>query len=401
MTDKGKMTREGPHRQRISHKRFAVCLVSFFAIFVAMNYLIWKGATELLLTKKYDGGDLARMGYLPGFKENRKKSDDLPVRHLEMKEFRGQRVDVLTIGDSFSQGGGEGRNSFYQDYLATTNNFTVLNVYPYETGDLVAGFSPVSTLSVLYNSGYLDLIRPRYVLLESVERHCVLRFALPFTFAQTDSIASVSKYYAEKSIDLNYLPKVGFINEGNFKFIYYNFMYLFSDNAFRRLVYRENLDRPLFSGGESSSIIFHGEDLLGLCFVSRENVRALNNNLNRLSDILAAKGIRLVFMPVVDKYDLYSGFILRNPYPKNTFFEELRPLPRRYMLIDTKAILLRELQKGEKDIFYSDDTHWTWRASKTVFENVKFPGVRFLGGNGHTKPLMVTQRFDNRENIGQ
>ncbi len=337
------------------------------------NYLIWKCSTELLLTKKSDGGDLARMGYLPGLKQYRKKSADLPVRHLEMKEFRGQVIDVLTIGDSFSQGGGSGRNSYYQDYLASINHFNVLNVYPYPTADVVCGFSPVSTLAVLFNSGYLDVIRPRYVLLETVVRHSIPRFALPFSFTQTDSIDNIKEFYANKTVDLDYLPTVSFINGGNFKFLFYNFMYLFSDNAYRGLVYKKRLDRPFFSGKNGDVLIFHGEDIQVVKILSSKDVMLLNDNLNRLSDILAAKGIKLLFMPVVDKYDLYRDYIIENNYPKNIFFEELRPLEHRYTLIDTKSILLEKIKKGEKDIFYGDDTHWTWKASKTVFENVVFP----------------------------
>lgn len=77
-------------------------------------------------------------------------------------------------------------------------------------------------------------------------------------------------------------------------------------------------------------------------------------------------------MPCVDKYNLYSNYIINNPYPRSIFFEELRKLPKRYHLIDTKAILTEEVRKGEKDVFYADDTHWSWKASKKVFETIKF-----------------------------
>ena len=113
---------------------------------------------------------------------------------------------------------------------------------------------------------------------------------------------------------------MGFINQGNFKFLYYNFMYLFSDNAFRGLVYKERLTKPLFSVNEGRTLIFHGDDLHNLPLVTPETVGMLNNNLNRLSDILAGKGIRLIFMPVVDKYTLYSDFIVGNSLPQEHFF---------------------------------------------------------------------------------
>jgi hypothetical protein len=354
------------------YRRLALFIFWYVILFVAGNYAIWKLRTEVLLTKKYDGGDLARMGYLTEVKDYRKKIDDLPRRHLEMRDFHGQPVDILVIGDSFSNGGGEGRNSYYQDYIATINKATVLNVFPYPTGDLIMAFQPVSTLAVLYNSGYLELMKPKCVLIQSAERYCAPRFGLPLRFTATDSIEAIRSQYKDQRMSLDYLPKVGFINDGNFKYLYYNFMYLFSDNAFRRLVYKKRLTRPLFNAGDGRTLVFHGDDLQNLRLATPEYIRAMNDNLNRLSDILNAKGIRLYFMPVVDKYNLYSDFIIDNQHPKSTFFEQLRPLPRRYTLIDTKEILLERLNQGEKEIFHSDDTHWTWRASQAIFEKVPF-----------------------------
>lgn len=376
----GKMNEEhASRRQGMRYRRFAVYVIAVLAVFVSGNYLIWKCATEDLLTKKYDGGDLARIGYLHGSKQYRKISNDLPVRHFGMKEYKGQPIDVMTIGDSFSLGGGEGKNCYYQDYLASLNNFTVLNVYPYPSDDHVMGFAPITTLSILYNSGYLDRIKPRYILIETVVRYSMRRFVTPFTFTRTDTRENIDKYYAKTTYSLDYLPKVTFVNQGNFKYLYYNLMYKFSDNAFRRLVYRRTLDRSFFSVKNDRDLVFWGEDLQVVEKVNKESVKALNDNFNRLSDILAEKGIKLYFMPIVDKYDLYSDYIVGNPYPRNRFFEELRALPRRYTLIDTKAILAEELRKGEKDIFHADDSHWTWKASKAVFEKVTFPG-------GHPAP---------------
>jgi hypothetical protein len=356
------------------YRRLVLFIIGYVILFVAGNYAIWKLRTEVLLTKKYDGGDLARMGYLPEVKDYRKKTDDLPRRHLEMRDFHGQPVDILVIGDSFSNGGGEGRNSYFQDYIATINNATVVNVFPYPTGDLIMAFQPVSTLAVLFNSGYLDLLKPKCILIQSAERYSTPRLSLPLRFTATDTVEAIRNQYKDQYMSLDYLPKVGFINDGNFKYLYYNFMYLFSDNAFRRLVYKKQLTRPLFNAGDGKTLIFHGDDLQNLPLATRENIRALNDNLNRLSDILKKKGIKLYFMPVVDKSNLYGDFIVDNRFPRSIFFEELRPLPRRYTLIDTKKVLLERLNRGDKEIFHSDDTHWTWRASQAIFETVSFAG---------------------------
>jgi hypothetical protein len=78
-------------------------------------------------------------------------------------------------------------------------------------------------------------------------------------------------------------------------------------------------------------------------------------------------------MPIVDKYNLYSDYIVGNSYPRSVFFEKLRKQSRRYELIDTKAILEPDVRAGERDIYYSDDTHWGWKASDSIFRTVRFP----------------------------
>lgn len=108
-------------------------------------------------------------------------------------------------------------------------------------------------------------------------------------------------------------------------------------------------------------------------FATPANVRSWNDSLNTLAERLAGKGIRLCFMPTVDKYTLYSDYLVRKPFPQSTFFEDLRKLPKHYTLIDTKAILAAEVAKGEKDVFYADDTHWSWKASRLIFDAVRFP----------------------------
>ena len=48
----------------------------------------------------------------------------------------------------------------------------------------------------------------------------------------------------------------------------------------------------------------------------------------------------------------------------------MESLPKDYVFINTKKILLDELERGEKDVFFKDDTHWSWKASKAIFEKV-------------------------------
>lgn len=345
----------------MKYKRWCRIFLAVAVLFIGLNFLLWKVVTEDLLTDKhYAGGDLARMGYIARAKIPRTNHVDLPRRHLDISDYRGQKIDVLTIGDSFSQGAAGGRNRYYQDYIASLSGVSVLNVGQYH------GIDSITTVSIWCNNGYLDRLKPRYVLIEAAEKFCFGEFAKPVDFTKTLSEEQLDGYRAKEGTGQR--PEVSFINTGNFKFILYNLLYPFSDRAFIGKVHVRPLTRDLFTTADPSTLLF----LKYKKFATVNQIETLNRNLNTLSDKLARKGIRLCFMPVVDKYNLYSGFIVDNPYPMSNFFDELRKLPKRYIFIDTHKILLDEVLRGEKDIFYADDTHWSWRASEAIFSRQLF-----------------------------
>lgn len=335
------------------------------ALFVAANYLIWKNVTELFLAGKSDGGDLARMGYILGSKLYRYNHDDLPRRHIEQEEFRGDRpVDVLTLGDSFSNFGGGGRNRYYQDYIATISGATVLNLRPFS----YLGF--LETLAILCNNGYLDQVRPRHVVLASGEKLCVERFSTPTDFTRKIDMGELFTY--RRNHYEYFQPNVRFINTGNLNYLKYLLLYHISPNAVWSNTYQMKLSRPLFSVENSDVLLFYRNDVKAIPLATDENVRKLNDNLNTMADMLARKGITFHVMVCVDKYNLYRDYLVDQRFPPSTFFEQLRKLPKRYRLIDTKAILKPLVDRGEPDIFYPDDSHWSWKASEQIFSTYRF-----------------------------
>lgn len=336
------------------------------AAFVALNVLIWKLCTERLLTDHWGaGGDLARTGYLTGAKYPRQVTTDLPEHHLEFSDYNGQPIDVLTVGDSFSNGQGGGKNRYYQDYIASLQHLSVLNLGMFSQND-----GPVTTLIALLNSSYLDRIKPRIVLLQSVERFAMERLGHELRFDGSWTARDITRFYATHRESSDYLPPVSFINTANMKYLYYNLLYRFTDSPTRKVIARK-LAKPFFSVPLASTLLFWHDDVRNIPRQTPDALARTNANLNRLADLLAQRGITLYFMPVVDKYDLYCDYIIDNPYPRSHFFEELRRFPKRYVLIDTKAILGEAVQRGEKDIYYADDTHWSWKASEMIFTRVQ------------------------------
>lgn len=353
------------------YKKFTYMLAALLLAYLLFNFSVWNLFTRRLLNDpSCAGGDLTRLGYVSGSKMCREPVNDLPRRHIERSEYHGQPVDMITIGDSFSAGGGVGRNSYYQDYIASENGFTVLNLPEFKEID------KVSSVSLLNNSGYLDKVKPKYVLIECAEKKCLTDLPERYDF---DKTMPEQKVLALPTIDFNQTapPKsnhfnLDFFSEANYKYVRNTLLYRFSDNAYGSQVYKAKLDRPFFNVEQPDTLLFFHADIKLRKNMNAAGIAKLNDALNVLHDRLAAKGIELVFMPCVDKYNLYSGYIVKNRHPRSPFFEELRKLPKRYRFIDTKAILLEELQKGEKDVYYADDTHWSWKASEKIFKTVKF-----------------------------
>jgi hypothetical protein len=346
------------------YKKFFLLFLIFLASLLMLNFIIWESCTENLLSGSSEGGDLARLGYVTGSKSYRKNSCDLPKRHIDQDLYAGQRIDLVTIGDSFSNGVAGGKNRFYQDYIASLNGINVLNISPYEY------LGPVQSLVVLINNGYLDKVKPRFVLLQLAEKHCIEKLSGPVDFKM-----NIDKERLKKLKIVRYKKpsfNVSFINQGNLNYLVYNFLRIFSPNGHFLKTYVVDLSESFFSVRNDRKLLFYHHDIAKIANSNDMTISALNANLNNMAQILKKKNIRLYFMPAVDKYDLYSDYIVNNEYPKSIFFEKLRLLPKMYTLIDTKKILAQEVNKGEKDIFYADDTHWSWKASEKIFSTIRF-----------------------------
>lgn len=352
-------------------KIFLVMIVFFFIY----NVLAWKFITGDLMSindnkKNYSNGDLARLSYMPLYNIKKKNYTSLPHKHIELTDYTNQKIDIITFGDSYSNGLMGGKNPFYQDYISSYSGLNVLNIKILK----IPGDEYLNTVIGLINSGIIDKINPKIIILESVECEAVRRYSVNVDFDKKLKYNNLESFrnflYAKNNRPLNFIE---FIINANYKILYNWILYNLSDNASSSLACINNINTNLFTTKYDKTLMFYKLDVNLIKFNSdKSNLNKVNNNLNLLADKLAAKGIKLYFMPCVDKYDLYSKFITNNKYPQSQFFENLRSLPKKYTFIDTKAILSKEVDKGVKDIYYFDDTHWSWKASEAIFKQVKF-----------------------------
>lgn len=344
--------------------------------FVLYNFIVWHLFTEQILTRK-DGmvsGDLTRMGYIPHLIQPRVEHEiDLPKRHIRIEDYNYEPVDMITIGDSFSQGMGFGYNPFYQDYFASGLGLEVLNLMQH---DKTRNY--METAVLLANSGFLEKSGAKYLLIESAVRKIVDRHTGNVNYDLSFPLDELDAYYGigqKREIpDLDALPSVSFINNGNFKYLAFKVLYHFSDRAFISRTHKVELSEDLFTVGNGRELLFLHKSVRSMQrHHTPDNLKAVNDNLNQLAEFLEKEhGVKLVFMPAPTKYDLYSSFIVDNPYGTDPFFDIMRSFKdKKYLFVDTKAILLKELEKGEKDVYFCDDTHWTHKAPAAITKALK------------------------------
>lgn len=349
-----------------SSKRYVFTVITIIVIFVTYNFLANCFFTKQLVFTPagYSVGDLARLAYLPSISTLKKNETTLPKKHIEMQEYNGQKIDVLTIGDSFFNGGGGGLNPYFQDYLASSKNLNVLNLKSYNG-------SISNTLNIILGNDFLEIVKPEYIIIESIEREIINAFSNELKIDKKISFNELQDYYKElNSKKKNEKTIFDFINNSNIKIISHTLGYKFSEKPFGSQVYKTKLEKRLFSKGKGDELYFYHADINNISLSTEKNVKKVNNNLNKLADILSKKSIKLYFIPAPDKYNVYYDYIEFKKHPRNTFFSKIRPLPKRYNFIDTKFILEEAIKKGQKDIYHVDDTHWSYKASEIIAENI-------------------------------
>jgi len=353
------------------YRKFSFIILAVLVIFLLFHFTLWSIFTNKVNTTNYHVGDLSRMSYHLGTITKRSMQCNLKKQHINFDKYKGQQIDMLTIGDSYSNGGGCGLNSYYQDYIATDYNLKVLNIL-----NLKGSKNYIESVIVLANNGWLEAKGVKYVIIESIQRACTVRFSqknIDLNKTTTRDIDRlISNQYDVFHPKQKDKQKIKLINTLNINALKYNLEYFINGYGKGKEYYIEKLDRDFFTSQEKSTLIFYKDDIGSLKNETVNRITQMNTNLNKLATILKEKGIKLYFMPAVDKYNLYRPYIISNSYPKSNFFKVLRKLHKKYQFIDTKEILRKELNKGVQDLYFSDDTHWNYKAIEAVLKNVKF-----------------------------
>lgn len=318
---------------------------------------------------KQNKGDLIRLGYIYSnpvvsstlsvlYKEHsrEKKYDFLAIAYPDLNDS----YDFLSIGDSFSAQ----KEAGYQNRLAY-NNKSLLNV-----DFTLLGMNPIQALSELANGDFFDKVKPQYVILETVQRYAVGRcreLDLNKSILFDDIQGKITDFNLRDAEP----RKFSFFSRDMLDLLILNISYLFVDKPKLSAVYKTDTTQHFFSV-KKKNLLFYCEDYQDIHENNEfDNARLVVDSINALSDRLSKKGITLIFVIAPDKYTAYYPYIYnKGKYEEPLFFKNYEKLEKRYIDIPAYSILTDAIERGEKDIYFYEDTHWSPIAAKYVAEEI-------------------------------
>ena len=328
-------------------KRFLIKL-SYLVLPIYLLMLGLVAYVTFYISPRADVSDLGYLALIPFGAEygqmisKNEMKDTLFIIVKNTEELRNIHVNVLTVGDSFSQQGSAG----YQNYMPG-EGISVANCRRslYE--------SPIQYACNILDWGVVDSTNIDVLVVEVVERDLAINIG---NFGENKIEVPEPESTSDKV--------VGSANVWSLlrarDFVLYRY-------AGRSPVYTFDLKRDFFSSHEPNKLYVYDRDVINGLTIDE----ALRPKVKEVFDLLTRKahdrGIKLMLMMPVDKYDLYQDYITDNPYPPKRVNEDVREIfgdiPE---VMLCKYCLQPLLDKGEKDVFLFDNTHWSYKGSEAV-----------------------------------
>lgn len=297
-------------------------------------------------------GDLGRLAFVMVGEdygqriEQNEMKEKLFSNVRETEDLRNIHVNVLTIGDSFSQQ----EHAGYQNYMPQ-EGLTVANTRRglYD--------NPIQYAWNILEAGIIDSTNIDVMVVEVGERDLSLRI----NNFSIDKVEVGEPYSPDDGEEENVYDIRQWSLLRTRDFLMYRY-------AGRNPVYDVELNRDFFDSREPRRLYFYCADVLNGMTIEA----SIRPKIKEVFDLLTSKaherGFDLILMVPVDKYDLYQDYIVNNPYdhPKR-INEEVRELfGDRLEVMLCKYTLLPLLENGEKDVFLFDNSHWSYKGSQAV-----------------------------------
>lgn len=274
-------------------------------------------------------------------------------------KFNKTNYKILNIGDSFSRQEIKNING-YNNYLAKNNSLF----------NLAYVSSPVVSLKELLNTNILDSLKIEYVILQSVERLFLDRILKTNEISSPQGFQKLLKkekrgQQLAKDFYLETTTLKSFFSKTTLEYFY---NYLLKQNKNSQVLSLKT--RDLLFSTSNNDLFFFTDDVKNLDVKNnKRRIVSANEELNKISLKLKAKGIDLIVLIVPDKYDFYYEDILNNPYPKPIFYSVFDNLEKEYLYFNPKKHLATR-KDSVKDLYFVDDTHWSPISSKIIAEKI-------------------------------
>ncbi len=362
-----------------NYRLYVYTFISILTVYVAFHLTTFYGFSKPFLENKdYFTGDIARLDYIAGYETYRpKEQNTLNTQHMQAMELtpyldlnQTLNLDILTLGDSFSHGGGYGINRHYQDYIASDYGLSIANITRYTP------FTSHETLRALLKTNFFNIITPKVIILQAGigglrENYAVKQLNIP--------PITLQKYtdYLKSGVYIQKFPHYGFLNSGNFRYWLKQLTRFSGLPLVNTVSFERNLDRSLFTLPHNR-ILHWGPELSDFLLSDNEALEATSNmdqHFRELANILEAYNISIWVMPIPSKLVLYHPFQIEKEEGKDPKITErllkASQVHKQYQIVNTRAPLEQALILGEKDLWYADDTHWSYKASKLVSSSMK------------------------------
>ena len=297
-------------------------------------------------------GDIGPLGYITFADEYAvTKTVNNKVHNCGYNYAMFNAGDILTIGDSFSQT--NEREISYNYFLAEYWNNNVFNLYQDRWANPFNRFIYLSKTNNL----------PNIVIVESVERYLIERLN------DVNLCLTPQEMIQQKLIDTtinNESIKRKSILEKTQEWIKRNLRLKGYENP----IHHVKLSKSLFSCDDKEyDLYFYCDDIKNLNL--RESLLdSAIVKLDSLFNYAASINIDLYILVAADKYDVYQDFIIDNEYQNQYLLDNIKKRYNHTHLIISKDTLYHMVENGVKDVYWSNNTHWSPIGSEAVARQV-------------------------------
>lgn len=322
-------------------------------IFLSLTFLIPAGYYRFFVEKELSG-DIGNLGMIPYGDEyaglgvswyKRDSIDNAAVVNVCDKNSL-KKFPIITIGDSFSQF----KNNGYQYRLSARAGVPVANFKAPKY------LNSPNCVIALINDGALN--EGQTVIVESVERYLIQRFLDLDPLMKFMDEAVVVKEYKENKNNEAFLNR--YLSWIRLKMNYMNpiAQYSLTKGCFTHPRYSDILH--VYNDPKDDDGDLQWQNL------SEDEFAMAGRNMEKLIDIAAEHGINLIILVATDKYDAYEPWISTD-HPVNPTLEKI---PRNSNILDTRPCLRSAIERGVKDVYKLNNTHWSVVGADIVGDSV-------------------------------